>query len=88
MRYPNYVWMVHNWYNSDWWMLNNSGCKRDEVLNMLKMQLVIDHYPRINEADKNRTNIGGIVSKSVAINIRTYVHIFEIRYLQVSEMHN
>ena len=29
---------------------------------MLDMQFIIDHYPRINEKDKNTMNIGGIVS--------------------------
>ena len=66
MRYPHYVWMVHNWYNMDWWRQNNSGCTDLDLRKMLNMQLIIDHYPRIDEADMNKTNVGNIVSTPVA----------------------
>ena len=62
MKYPNYVWIVHNWYNLDWWMQNDSGCTDLELRDMLNMQLIIDHYPRIDEADMDKPNIGNIVS--------------------------
>ena len=60
MRHPDYVWMVHNWYNIDWW--TNSSCRFDEMKNILNTQIVLDHFPRINEGDKNIINIGGVVS--------------------------
>ena len=64
MIYPDYVWMVHNWYNIDWWMnRTNSSCTIDDMKAVLTSQIVLDHYPRINEEDKNRTNIGGVVSE-------------------------
>ena len=63
MRHPEYVWMVHNWYNIDWWTaMNNSNCTREQMKEVLTSQIVLDHYPRINEDDKNKTNIGGVVS--------------------------
>ena len=62
MKHPDYVWMVHNWYNIDWWRMNNSGCTKDQMKEVLTSQIVLDHYPRINEEDKNKTNIGGVVS--------------------------
>lgn len=61
--------MVHNWYNTDWWRRNDSGCTPDEMLNMLNMQIIIDHFPRIREEDKNTTNIGGIVSQVMTVHI-------------------
>lgn len=64
MRYPDYVWMVHHWYNTDWWSQKHGGCSPNEMTIMLNRQLVIDHYPRINDDDKNMTNVGGIVSTS------------------------
>jgi len=72
MVYPEYVWMVHNWYNVDWWKRNYSGCTVSEMRNMINMQIVIDHYPRINKEHKNITNIGGIVSTDFFIVIYTY----------------
>ena len=66
MRYPNYVWIVHNWYNLDWWRQDNSGCTEFELMDMLNMQLIIDHYPRIDEADMNKPNIGNIVSINIS----------------------
>ena len=58
--HPNYVWMIHNWYNLDWW--KNSSCTIEEMKKVVISQIVIDHYPRIDEKDKNKTNIGGVVS--------------------------
>ena len=64
MTLPNYVWMVHNWYNLDWWRSGSIfNCTLDEIKTVVKSQIVLDHYPRINEGDKDRTNIGGVVSK-------------------------
>ena len=60
--HPDYVWMVHNWYNIDWWM-NASNCTQDQMKAVLTSQIVLDHYPRISEDDKNKTNIGGVVSE-------------------------
>ena len=60
--HPDYVWMVHNWYNIDWWTNRaNSSCTLDQMKAVLSLQIVLDHYPRIDEEDKNVTNIGGVV---------------------------
>ena len=64
MRYPDYVWIVHHWYNMDWWNQSDGNCTPNEMAAMLNMQFIIDHYPRISDEDKNRTNIGNIVSAS------------------------
>ena len=63
MMHPDYVWMVHNWYSIDWWMnTTNSSCTLDNMKQVLISQIVLDHSTRINEADKNKTNVGGVVS--------------------------
>ena len=64
MMHPDYVWMVHNWYNIDWWM-NDKNCTQDQKRTVLTSQIVLDHFPRINEEDKNRMNDGGVVSKQL-----------------------
>ena len=62
--YPDYVWMVHNWYNINWWLKStNSNCTQDQMKQMLTSQIILDHYPRIKEEDKNKTNVGGEVSE-------------------------
>ena len=61
--HPDYVWMVHNWYNIDWWNRTNSSCTSNQMKAVLDLQIVLDHYPRIDEEDKNIKNIGGVVSK-------------------------
>ena len=66
MGHPNYVWMVHNWYNIDWWI--NSSCTLDQMKEILNSQIVLDHFSRIDEHDKDKTNIGGVVSEQAAIN--------------------
>ena len=63
--HPDYVWMVHNWYNIDWWMnRTNSSCSLDNMKAILNLQIVLDHFPRIDETDKNKTNVGGVVSNA------------------------
>ena len=63
--HPDYVWMVHNWYNIDWWTnRTNSSCSLDNMKAVLNSQIILDHFPRINETDKNKTNIGGVVSNA------------------------
>ena len=66
MKHPDYVWMVHNWYNIDWWTnRTNLSCTQDQMKEILNLQIILDHYPRINEEDKNKTNIGGVVSEKI-----------------------
>jgi len=68
MKHPDYVWMFHNWYNIDWWTdSTNINCTQDQMKEILRFQFVLDHYPRINEEDKNKTNVGGIVSERVHV---------------------
>ena len=66
MFYPDYVWMLFNWYTDDWW-LEKSSCAKNatqakKLERLVETSLVLDHYPRIDEKDKNKTNIGKIVS--------------------------
>ena len=62
MKHPDYVCMVHNWYNIDWWTnRTNSSCTLEDMRTVLNLQIVLDHFSRINEEDKNKTNIGGVV---------------------------
>lgn len=67
MYYPDYVWMFFNWYSDNWWMLNSS-CIMDgsaqikDLEKVVKTSIVLDHYPRIEDEDVNKTNIGNIVS--------------------------
>ena len=89
MMYPDYVWMLHNWYNTDWWKSTESGCTFGEMKSMLNKQIVIDHYPRINEADKNRPNIGEIVSASYVssvVNFYSFVPSGRGRWLNKAEL--
>ena len=64
--HPDYVWIFHNWYTIDWWM-NTSNCTQDQMKTVLSSQFVLDHYSRINDEDKNKTNIGGVVSEQVVL---------------------
>ena len=66
MRHPNYVWMVHNWYNIDWW--TTSSCTLDQMKAILNSQIVLDHFSQIDEQDKDKTNIGGVISEQATIN--------------------
>jgi len=66
--------MIHNWYNLDWW--KNSSCTIEEMKKVLTSQIVLDHYPRIDEKDKNKTNIGGVVSNYVCNQIKVAYQIY------------
>ena len=67
MFYPNYVWMFFNWYMDHWWLVKRS-CTKDGKLpaknleKIVETSLVLDHYPRIEDEDANKTNVGNIVS--------------------------
>lgn len=66
MFYPEYVWIFFNWYLDDWW-LSNSTCVKNglpakNLEKIVKTSLVVDHAPRIEEKDVNKTNVGNIVS--------------------------
>ena len=59
-----YSWMFFNWYSDNWW-INNGSCTQNDTTAMeslLSTSLVFDHYPRIDEKDKNEVNVGNIVS--------------------------
>ena len=63
MTLPDYVWMVHNWYHNNWWKVGvEFNCTSDEIRTVLNLQIILGNYPQINEDDKNKINIGGIVS--------------------------
>ncbi|XP_065899524.1 gamma-aminobutyric acid type B receptor subunit 2-like [Dysidea avara] len=60
MIHPTYSWMFFNWYSDDWW--KNASCTKNDtnIKNLLSTSLIFDHYPRIDEDDKNEVNVGGI----------------------------
>jgi len=66
MSHPNYAWMFFNWYNDNWWSnvscTVNNHARETDIENILLTSLIFDHYPRIDEADKDQLNVGNIVS--------------------------
>ena len=64
MFHPTYQWMLFNWYTDDWL---NAGCAannpsiRKELEAIVETALVFDHYPRIDDNDKDKPNVGNIV---------------------------
>jgi len=61
MFHPTYQWMFFNWYTDDWL---NAGCATDsssELEAIVETGLVFDHYPRIDDEDKDKPNVGNIV---------------------------
>ena len=70
MFYPDYVWIFFNWYLDDWWLAESSCTKNGKVSSknlerLVKTSLVLDHYPRIEDKDANKSNVGNIVSYGV-----------------------
>ena len=66
MFYPDYVWMFFNWYLDNWW-LSKSNCTRSGLQTkhlgrLIRNSLVLDHYPRIEDEDADKPNVGNIVS--------------------------
>ena len=45
------------------------------------MQLIIDHYPRIDEADKDKANVGNIVSTYVFIS-----YLYKLMFYNAAKM--
>ena len=66
MFYPDYVWTLFNWYPAGWWSAESSCAKNatqaKKLERLVMTSLVLDHYPRIDEKDINKTNIGNVVS--------------------------
>jgi len=66
MTHPEYAWMFFNWYNDNWWTdtrcTENDPARETDIENILSTSLIFDHYPRIDEADKDQLNVGNIVS--------------------------
>ena len=67
MSHPMYSWMFFNWYSDEWWIEDGSCAQNDpekqmDIEKLLSTSLVFDHYPRIDEKDKDEVNVGGIVS--------------------------
>ena len=67
MFYPDYVWMFFNWFMDNWW-LNGSCTKNGKLLatnleKLIETSLVLAHYPRIEDKDADKPNVGNIVSK-------------------------
>ena len=76
MFYPNYVWMFFNWYMDKWWLAGRSCAKNGKVPaksleRLVETSLVLDHYPRIEDEDVNKTNVGNIVSNLLAHTVAT-----------------
>jgi len=65
MAHPRYAWMFFNWYNDNWWAniscIQNSSSVED-IEEILLTSLIFDHYPRIDEKDKDKLNVGNVVS--------------------------
>ena len=66
MFYPDYVWMFFNWYLDNWWLSKShcarSGLQTNYLGRLIRNSLVLDHYPRIEDKDANKPNVGNIVS--------------------------
>ena len=67
MFYPNYVWMFFNWYLDNWWLAKSSCTQNGQVQSedlerIVRTSLVLDHYPRIEDKDADKPNVGKIVS--------------------------
>jgi len=64
MFHPTYQWMLFSWYSRDWL---NAGCAannsiiRKQLEAIVETALLFDHYPRIDEEDKDRMNVGNTV---------------------------
>ena len=70
MFYPDYVWMFFNWYLDKWWLADSSCTKNGKVSSqnlerLVETSLVLDHYPRIENEDADKPNVGNIVSNCV-----------------------
>jgi len=67
MFHPNYVWMFFNWYLDNWWLVESSCTKNglvqgENLGRLVRTALVLDHYPRIEDKDVDKPNVGNIVS--------------------------
>ena len=65
MAHPTHAWMSFNWYTDDWWFDSNctkNDTERQAIEDILLTSLIFDHYPRIDENDKDKRNVGNIVS--------------------------
>ena len=69
MFHPTYAWMFFNWYSDGWWITDNSSCVRDgsvrveDLQRVLRDSLILDHFPRIEDEQADKPNVGNIVSK-------------------------
>ncbi|XP_065899590.1 gamma-aminobutyric acid type B receptor subunit 2-like isoform X4 [Dysidea avara] len=64
MAHPTHAWMFFNWYTDDWWFDNNctkNDTERQAIEDILLTSLIFDHYPRIDENDKDKINVGNIM---------------------------
>ena len=71
MFHPTYVWIYFDWYLENWWVTVNSSCIRDgsvkgeDLEEIIRFSLAVDHFPRIEENRRDDQNIGKIVSKQL-----------------------
>ncbi|XP_065899591.1 gamma-aminobutyric acid type B receptor subunit 2-like [Dysidea avara] len=67
MAHPTHAWMFFNWYPDNWWFDNsctkNDTEKKMAIEDVLSTSLIFDHYPRIDENDKDKMNVGNISFK-------------------------
>jgi len=61
MTHPTYAWMFYNWYSDNWWEVSKSSCTVEQIKSFLDYSLVFDHYPRINDSDKDKLNVADMV---------------------------
>lgn len=78
MRYPEYVYMFHNWYSDEWWRQTTTDCTTDQILVMLDFSLLFSHYPRIPEDKKDVINVGNLVREKVH---KTEVYMWTHTYI-------
>ena len=58
--------MTFNWYFDHWWLhessCTKSGLQAKKLERLVRNSLVLDHYPRIEDKDVDKPNVGKIVS--------------------------
>ena len=68
MHHPNYQWMFYHWYTDGWWTRANNCTVDNSVLQkFLKRSLTYNHYPSLAENDKDKLNVGNMVSVPLII---------------------
>ena len=67
MYHPTYAWMFFNWYLDNWWLANSScvldgSVQQESLARVVRNSIVFDHYPRLEDEQRDITNRANIVS--------------------------